>query len=151
MKSANVARPENDDELNLTSMIDVIFLLLIFFVFTSNFKPPEKKLETPLSGEAFVAQTPKSQTERDLDKILVLIGRTRDGGTVYQANGALCKNVDELEKIFIQLADVARETPVSIAPEPNVTLEATLDAYDCARRAGLAKINFVASRDALAQ
>ena len=151
MKASKVARPKDEDELNLTSMIDVIFLLLIFFVFTSNFKPPEKKLETRLNGDAFVAQTPKTQTERDLDKILVVIGRTRDGGTVYQANGTLCQNVGELENIFLQLADVARETPVSLAPEPNVTLEATLDAYDCARRAGLARINFVASRDALEQ
>ena len=38
-------------ELNLTSMIDVFFLLLIFFVCTSSFDEPEKNLPTKLATQ----------------------------------------------------------------------------------------------------
>jgi len=41
-------QPRDDDSRQLTSMIDVVFLLLIFFITTLNFRVIEGRLETQL-------------------------------------------------------------------------------------------------------
>ncbi len=140
-------------ELNLTSMIDVIFLLLIFFVFTSDFKEPEKRLPTNLSGAGAVATTVETltQEERDLGKITVRIAVNAENETVWTVDGRRVESLAAVEETLTKLREIDPNVPAIVAPERNVPIESALDVYDVARRVGLGKIKLAASPEALAR
>ena len=135
-------------ELNLTSMIDVIFLLLIFFVFTSDFKEPEKLLPTKLSAVGLV-DAPLEQQERDLGKITVRVAATPDAKLTWTVDGTRVDSLEAVEKTLSSLQEIDPTVPVVLDPERDVAIESVLDVYDAARRVGLSKIQFAANPDAL--
>ncbi len=133
-------------ELNLTSMIDVIFLLLIFFVFTSDFREPEKLLPTKLSGVGAITDAPPvEQTERDLGKITVRVAASSDEKLTWTINGTRVDSLAAIEETLSALQEIDPTVPVVLDPERNVPIESVLDVYDRARRAGLSKIQFAAN------
>ncbi|MBQ9811819.1 MAG: biopolymer transporter ExbD [Thermoguttaceae bacterium] len=143
--------PDNSIELNLTSMIDVIFLLLIFFVLTTDFKEPEKLLPTNLNGSgAISSEIAQTQEERDLGKIVARVAVDASGKIEYAIDGKRVDSLQNVEATFVALQEIDPNVPVIVDPDANAPLESVLDVYDCARRAGLAKIKFAASPEALA-
>lgn len=135
-------------ELNLTSMIDVIFLLLIFFVFTSDFKEPEKLLPTKLSAVGAV-DAPLEQQERDLGKITVRVAATPDAKLTWTVNGTRVESLAAVEETLSALQEIDPTVPVVLDPERGVAIENVLDVYDRARRVGLSKIQFAANPETL--
>ena len=101
-------------ELNLTSMIDVIFLLLIFFVFTSDFKEPEKLLPTKLSAVGLV-DAPLEQQERDLGKITVRVAASPDGALTWTVDGARVESLAAVEETLAALQEIDPTVPVVLA------------------------------------
>ena len=151
MKAPTNSRKDASLELNLTSMIDVIFLLLVFFAFTSNFKEPEKLLPTKLSSAgAITTETKPTQEERDLGKIVASLRVDKDGRVLYSIDGKPFDSLQEIETTLTSLQEIEPNAPVVVDPERNVPLESVLDVYDVARRVGLTKIKFTASPEALA-
>ena len=49
------SRVKEEPEINLTSLIDVVFLLLIFFMVSSQFVKHDRSVELPLGGEGVKA------------------------------------------------------------------------------------------------
>ena len=151
MKAPTNSRKDASFELNLTSMIDVIFLLLVFFVFTVDFKEPEKLLPTNLSTSgAITSETKPTQEERDLGKIIASLRVDKVGRVVYAVDGKPLDSLNELEATLTALQEIEPNAPVVVDPERNVPIESVLDVYDAARRVGLTKIKFTASPEALA-
>lgn len=139
-------------ELNMTSMIDVIFLLLVFFVCTADFKEPEKSLPTKLNEQgAIETQTEQPQEERDLGRIVARIIVDEQGAVRYAIDNKRVATLDEVEATLGALQEIDPDVPVIVDPDPNAPIESALDVYDCARRVGLAKIKFAASQLALAK
>jgi len=151
MKQPDVQGANEPPELNLTSMIDVIFLLLIFFVCTSDFKEPEKTLPTNLASLGAIVSERAPQEERDLGKIVarILVGPSRR--VEYAVDGKRVASLADVEALLSALQEIDPNVPVVVAPERNVPIESVLDVYDCARRVGLGKIKFAASPEALAR
>ena len=75
------------DEVDLTPMIDVTFLLLIYFMVTTMLKQPESELSIQLPGK------PKSSDVTPMEMLNVKIG---DDGEVY-LNGSEIEDGLELE------------------------------------------------------
>jgi len=151
MKTPTNSRKDVSLELNMTSMIDVIFLLLVFFAFTSDFKEPEKLLPTNLSASgAITSETKPTQEERDLGKIIASLRVDKLGRVLYLIDGKPLDSLKELESTLASLQEIEPNAPVVVDPERNVPIESVLDVYDCARRVGLNKIKFTASPEALA-
>ena len=161
MKAYHPASGPNRPELSMTSMIDVIFLLLIFFVFTANFNELEEllpmNLTLPGSAEQKEAKTPE---ELDLGEIRIHVGRTTgsngengdqddidsDRAFRWRVNRRECAAPEELADAIQRLAAISRTVPVVITPESDVPIERVLDIYDLCRRAGLAKVQFAVNR-----
>lgn len=79
-------------ELTMTGMIDVVFLLLIFFLVTSAFVPPEHQLP---SGIQFESQA-DSQRPRDLEPAVIQISWS-EGRPVYRLGGLVTSDRRELQ------------------------------------------------------
>ena len=138
-------------ELNLTSMIDVIFLLLVFFVFTADFREPEKLLPTNLAVSGAVASENVPQHERDLGKIVVRRLGSPTGVVEYSVDGKRVARLEDVETTLDALREIDPNVPVVVAPERDVPIENVLDVYDCSRRVGLGRIKFAASLESLAR
>lgn len=137
-------------ELNLTSMIDVIFLLLIFFVCTSSFDKPEKNLPTKIASQGPAQTRRRPQEERDLEDIVVQINADPSSGVQYAIDGKNYASLREVEETLDSLREIDPNSPVVLDPDKSVPIESVLDVYDASRRVGLGKISFTASPSSLA-
>ena len=137
-------------ELNLTSMIDVIFLLLIFFVCTASFDKPEKNLPTKIASQGPAQTRRRPQEERDLEDIVVQINADPSSGVQYAIDGKNYASLREVEETLDSLREIDPNSPVVLDPDKSVPIESVLDVYDASRRVGLGKISFTASPSSLA-
>ena len=132
-------------EVKMTPMIDVIFLLLIFFVCTAGFQAVEQILPTPLQLPGTVeSDSPPDPELLDLDEIIVKIswdGR-RAGWRINERDYA---SLDDVQTLLVSIGRLRKDLPVILDADGNVPIERVIDVYDACRRIGLEKIQFAAS------
>ncbi|MDO4587598.1 MAG: biopolymer transporter ExbD [Planctomycetia bacterium] len=135
-------------ELNMTSMIDVIFLLLIFFIFTANFDSLEKLLPTQLNlpGSLENAEQQKKPLELNAQEIQIKIF-IKNERLYWNVNQRECSTEREMASILKELKQIDATIPVIIDPQKNIAMEYVIDAYDLCRQTGLSNIQFAASPD----
>ena len=119
-----------DFQINLTSLIDVVFLLLIFFMVATSFLDPEREIGIELpqaqSGEA-AEETP--------DEIIINV--LKDGTLIVSGS-----QVDRtgLESALKRAARANPETPVTIRGDRLVTHEQVVQVMDACGLAGLTNL-----------
>jgi biopolymer transport protein ExbD len=142
--------PYHDDrrgplEVKMTPMIDVIFLLLIFFICTASFQMPEEILPTRFLLPGTVAsETPIDPEVLDLDEIVVKV-LWRDAGPRWQINDRDYSSLAEVRAVLTAAAQIKIDLPVILDIEPNVPMENVIDVYDLCRKVGLERVQFAAS------
>lgn len=129
----------------MTPMIDVIFLLLVFFVCTASFQAVEHILPTRLSLPGAIAATAPIDPElEDLDEIVVRL-LWRDGRPEWEINRRLYQRLDEVRRVLQGVKAVRADLPIILDVEPIVPMEHVIDVYDACRSVGLQRIRFAAS------
>ena len=131
-------------QLRMTPMIDVIFLLLIFFVCTASFQPPEQWLPTPFSLPGSVSEAPP--LEEDVEELEQVVVHLFGPGSSprWQVNERPCRTLEELAAALLQLARIDTRLPVILDPEPQVPVGEVIQSYDLARTAGFQRVQFAA-------
>ncbi|MGB5708327.1 MAG: biopolymer transporter ExbD [Arenicellales bacterium] len=131
---------EVDADINLTPLIDVVFLLLIFFMVTTTFsREAEIKLKLP---EATSAE--QSSVE---DKFVTIqisdIGQFAVQGPEEDAPRELINSsLDTLRKAIERAAGDLKEPIILIRADRLTPHEAVINAMDAARRLGFFQITF---------
>ncbi|WP_346842036.1 biopolymer transporter ExbD [Metapseudomonas otitidis] len=130
-RAGNVAREEVF--LNLTSFIDVIFVLLLFFVVTTTFsRPSEMKIELP---EAVSGTPTEATTEKTLELSISADGQ-------YALNGqVLVKN--DLTTLMNALGKESagdNSLPMIISADAKTTHQSVITAMDAAGKLGFSKL-----------
>ncbi len=130
-----------DVELELTPMIDVTFLLLIFFICTMKFKVLEGKLETQLPKDVGVNSSPVDDI---LEKVEVDIVRdpSRPGGLRVAINGQAMPNLDTFRSRMNQFVQNDPETRCTLYPRDGVTYEQVVKVVDQLLMVKLTDITF---------
>jgi biopolymer transport protein ExbD len=132
-------------EVKMTPMIDVIFLLLIFFVSTSSFQPPEEVLPTNMSLPGSTSETVQiDPLEEDLDEIVVNVV-WRQGGPRWQVNQREYLQLNQVRAVLSAIAGFQADLPVILDVEGVVPMENVIDVYDLCRQIGLQRIQFAAA------
>lgn len=129
----------------MTSMIDVTFLLLIFFICASRGSLREQLMNTRLSDAGAVnAPAVAKPVEKPLpvDEIRLTLQAGATGGVVTLLNGTPYDSFGELSGVLRELGDVARENPVVLEIEPDVTTGDVVRVYDVCREARFTTIQF---------
>ena len=123
-------------------MIDVIFLLLIFFVCTASFQQGEEMLPTnmALPGSSPV-EIPLPDPQR-LDAVRLRL--TYSERPYWQIEGRSCETAEDTRFYLGRLAGMKRSIPVIIDADDNVPMECVIDLYDWSRLAGFEQIQFAA-------
>ena len=132
-------------ELKMTPMIDVVFLLLIFFVWTSSFELPEFDLpsaiaEPPAGGTELSSETPPPEA---FDEIVIRI-MMPDAEVRLEFNGQPVDNIDALKARFRQVVSLGIQPPVIVDPSDEITINMAVEVYDAARSAGVDRVLFAA-------
>lgn len=119
--------------LPLTSMIDVVFLLLIFFLVTADFAQQEHKLPSALQTEGGGVRS------SDLQPQIVRISLD-DGQPVYTIGQVRSSDRASLETVLKQLP---RDAGVAIKAELDVPIQSIATALQAARNAGFSRRSYV--------
>lgn len=126
-------RRHSEVEINVIPLIDVMFMLVIFFVVSTTF---ERKSEINLN----LPEASQEYTEPDLDRVEVDVDK---GGNVY-VNGQALVNT-QVRTIREALRDAVHDLedpPVIINADAEVTHQAVVKVMDAARQLGLIKMTF---------
>jgi biopolymer transport protein ExbD len=139
-------------QLNLTSMIDVIFQLLIYFVITASFAVEEGAIAAKLpkgSGEGDPTEPPKT-------KLKIRLQSTANAGARVSVDNRRVKNFAQLHERLVQLQDNPEkgrsgpygvDNPVVIEPQGEVRWQHVVNAFNAAVRAEYGNVNFAAASD----
>ena len=130
---------------SMTPMIDVVFLLLIFFVCTASFQIAEAMLPSPLSWMGTTAvQLPPEMTEVPLERVLVEISEDEET-TQISINDQACPTLQRLSELLLALAAIDRTLPVILDIAGETRLAVAIDVYDRCRLVGFDSIQFAAT------
>jgi biopolymer transport protein ExbD len=148
LDSGSLRRSRDPIEVMMTPMIDVIFLLLVFFLATSTFRVVEKLMPSGVSEVASatgdVDQIIEEIPLEFIDQVIVKIVDEADG-TKILVNGIALRKQEELKGRFFAISQVQVSTPVIIDPEPTVPAATVVRVYDWARSSGLSRV-YLATR-----
>ena len=125
-------RAQRDNSINLTPLIDVVFLLLIFFMVTTTFTRETRMLISLPEAEADAMASEQTTLELLISK---------DGS--YAVNGKSLINRD-IKTIMAALKDASAgdsAMPLVITADAESTHQAVITAMDAAARLGFETLN----------
>ena len=125
-------KPQPDLDVNITPLIDIVFLLLIFFMVSTTFK---QDFEVSID-------LPKAASEEKLvDKTLNITIDAK--GTYYINSKKLVNNkMSSLKTALQKVADGDLKLPVIISADGSTPHQAVIQAMDAARQLGFSKLTF---------
>ncbi|HSO83551.1 biopolymer transporter ExbD [Thiocapsa sp.] len=133
-------RPHRRDpaDINLTPLIDVVFLLLIFFMVSTTFKD-EARLRVQLpeaQGEEIPAEEPE----------MIRLVIDRSGSFNVDDRAVRDRKTETLVDVLKERLGEREPLPVLIQADAQTPHQAVMTALDAASQAGLVRIAFAATR-----
>ncbi|MFN0001788.1 MAG: ExbD/TolR family protein [Pseudohongiellaceae bacterium] len=118
--------------IDLTSMIDVVFILLLFFMLATSFNRDTNLIINLPSANGQKVNDPAFQIDIEIE---------RTGA--YTVNGVAQANTDVLSLMnaIEQLSAGDQSVPVTISADANTTHQAVVTALDAVARLGISSIN----------
>jgi biopolymer transport protein ExbD len=135
-------RPQEEPDLNLTPLIDVVLLLLIFFMVSTTFVDESRiKIQLPQASA-----DPVTTPQRDPIEITVTAsGEFRvDGKTLLNTSPAT------LSAAVSKVAGERRDLPVTIRADARATHQSVVTAMDVVGRLGFRAINIATVNESAA-
>lgn len=122
-----------DPDVNLTPLIDVVFLLLIFFMVSTTFdKESELSIELPdASGEVVERKT--LQVEVSIDA---------DGNYAINNERIINSQISTLKAAIAKVAGDKRDMPLIISADGRASHQSVVAAMDAARQLGFSRLTF---------
>ena len=132
-------RARTQPEVNLTSLIDVVLLLLIFFMVSTSFvKQSQIKINLPQADSSPVAEEPAEQ----IDIMITSTGTFLvNGRELINNRGATIRNA--LQKV----SDGNNRLPMTISADANAKHQHVVTAMDVAGRLGFTQISIATVND----
>lgn len=121
--------------LSMTSMIDVVFLLLIFFMTTASFRKTERDLDS-----AIKVKEQSSASASDLEPAIVEIV-AGGGGFVYRVGGRELLSEQELEDILRGFPNKLDGAFVQVSDDAPFAMAAA--AIQASKNAGFLAVSYV--------
>jgi len=126
-------RPREEPDLNLTSLIDVVLLLLIFFMVSTTFVDEARiKIRLPQTSDKTAPQPAK-------DPIEITVGVSGE----YLVNGRALLNTSPatLSAAVVKVAGDKRDSAITIRADARATHQSVVTAMDVVGRLGFRAIN----------
>lgn len=118
--------------LSMTPLIDVVFILLIFFMLVSQFADWH---QIDLMPQAHLSGAVSAHNAQSLQML-------NDGS--FMLNG---QPVEDLQAMFAQLISVAQDITVFLSPEDAVKIQSVVDIVDALNEAGISDVQLSEARN----
>ena len=139
-------RNERSLDVAMTPMIDVVFLLLIFFVWTASFQVVEYLLPSKISAQTGTGADAEIPPELiDLEQVVVRL-IANETAVQWIMNDEILDGLTDVEARLVQVASIRNDIPVIVDPDQEIQLGNVIDVYDAAMRAGFHSIQFTTSQ-----
>lgn len=126
-------QPVENPDVNLTPLIDVVFLLLIFFMVSTTFnKESALSIELP-SADGQVTQKQPHQIELSIDA---------DGNYAINNERLVNVQVSTLKAAIVKIAGDERELPLIISADGRASHQSVVTAMDAIRQLGFSHLTF---------
>ena len=149
MRKTGLVPRRGSSDVAMTPMIDVVFLLLVFFVWTASFRIAEKRLPgtvaLPPAGKEAQPEPEAVSPEEDFEPVVIRI--SWNGRPQWRVQETPVDDVDALTRRLATIFEIRPESVLVIHPDSNVPLGHVLAAYDAARRAGFRTVRFATPRE----
>ena len=123
---------EESAEINLSPLIDMVFLLLIFFMVTTVF----------VQETGVEVHKPRASSAEDLEKSSILLAVTRDGAIVH---GGRDLGLNRVRGLVARLLKT-RDMPVIIIADEQAATGRVVEVIDQCKAAGATKVSIAARR-----
>jgi biopolymer transport protein ExbD len=129
----NTNSQREEDEIDLTPMLDVVFIMLIFFIVTATFVK-EMGLD--------VNSPDKNQNVQDADKKSIVVQVTNRNRIKIRGRDVDFRSVRaNIERLHAENPDA----PVVVQPHPDSNTETMIRVMDAARQAGVYNVSIAAA------
>ena len=129
--------PREELELNLTPLIDVVFLLLIFFMVSTTFqKDSEISLQLPRASD--------SETDPSQDRIEIVINAA--GRYFINDQELINSDVATVQNALYKISGGKRDIPLTIRADAQAPHQSVVTAMDAAGQLGMLKMSIATSR-----
>ena len=120
-------RDTTEDSIDISPLIDVVFILLIFFIVTTTF----------VEETGVEVDKPQAASAQSLEKNSILLAVTEDGNVVYGGREIGVSGVQPLVKRILR----QEEVPVIIQADTNARSGAVVRVIDEAKLGGAQKVS----------
>lgn len=124
---------DNSSEINISPLIDVVFLLLIFFIVTTVF----------VKETGVEVSKPRAASAEDLERQAILIAVTAESRVWH---GGREIGHDGVRAVVAALLEETPESPVIIRADAAAPTEATVKVIDSAKLAGATSVSLATER-----
>lgn len=123
--------------INLTPLIDVVFLLLIFFMVSTTFtRETQIKLELPKADVEEMSSEPE----------LVEISVDREGRFFVNGKGLVNARVETLKKALTEVIAGDKAIPVVISADKNTPYQSVVSAMDATSQLGITNLKMATQK-----
>ena len=131
------SQKKEDLDVNITPLIDVVFLLLIFFMVSTTFER-ESEIEVTLP-EASIAEPVK-------DNKIIEVTVNSEG--IFFVNGQRVVNtqISTLKQAMLKIAEGRDDPPIVINADKTAQVQSMVKVMDAARQLGFVHISFATSQ-----
>ena len=133
------SRRRSPPEVNLTSLIDVVFLLLLFFMVSATFeKLGRMQVELPQAQ-------PNVEQEQQPDRITVTVDT--EGQFFVNDRELVNTDIETVKRALVSVAGERRDLPMVISADGRAPHQAVVTVMDAASQIGLARVSFAIKRN----
>lgn len=133
------SRPPAEPEVNLTSLIDVVLLLLIFFMVSTSFvKQSQISISLPQADSAAVVEEKPDQLE-------IMI--TEQGTYLINGRELINSRPETIRNALQKISDGDTSLPLTISADANARHQHVVTAMDVAGRLGFVQISIATLND----
>lgn len=132
-------RPRAEPEVNLTSLIDVVFLLLIFFMVSTSFVKQSKiSIRLPEADSASIVE----ETPEQIDIMI-----TEQGTYLINGRELINSRPETIRNALQKLSGGNTNMPLTISADANARHQHVVTAMDVAGKLGFVKISIATVND----
>jgi biopolymer transport protein ExbD len=132
-------RRHEEPEINVVSLIDVVLLLVVFFILSSKFTD-EGRLRVHLPQASAVPQA-KAAGEP------LVISVTQSGGYLVNQRELINSSPETLRAALVKEAGASRNMPVTLRADAHATHQAVITAMDVLGRLGFSEVNIATIKE----
>lgn len=133
------ARTKEEPEINLISLIDVVLMIVIFFMLSSQFVQEDRiRIRLP---EASSVPTAKSAGEP------IVVSVTQTGGFRVNERELINSSPETLRAAILKVAGSDRTARVAIRADARATHQSVITAMDVLGRLGFAELNIATTKE----